>query len=100
MSEVTKQDISELHKRVDKVVEHTTEIRVTVARIETTLKMAPKFPDRPCPDLVAVQKNFNSHVTDHKETVKMWQKPIVRTVVDLIKLTIVAVVTWLFVRNN
>lgn len=91
-----RKSISDVHDRIDKMVEHTADIRVTVERIETTLRLQ----TRPCPDLVAVQKNFNTHVVDHKETVKMWQRPIVRTVVDLIKLTIVAVATWFFVRKN
>ena len=95
MAEVTKQDISELHKRIDEVVEIVTDVRVSQGKMETRLEMLviPEIPERPCQFL-------ETHMKKHKETIQLWEKPLVRTVIDLVKMAIVAVVTWLFVRKQ
>ena len=100
MAEVTKEDIAEVHKRIDLVNVTMTEVKVSMAEIKTTLSFQPKMPDRPCEYQVDLKKDFDGHLDDHKETKKTWQKPIVRTVIDLVKMAIVALVTWLFLRKN
>lgn len=99
MSEVTKQDISNLHKRIDDLVEVTTTVRISLTRIETRFESMPEppepvvLPERPCPF-------FKEHVKDHKAAAGLWQKPLVRTAIDIVKLAIVAGATWLFVRKS
>ena len=99
MENMTKTDIRELNKRIDELIEQITSMRVAAKALETIVKLAPKFPDRPCPDLITVQKNFNNHITNHKEVVRMWLKPVIARVVDLLKLGTIAFITWFFVRN-
>ena len=105
MSEVTKEDltqvhtkIGQVHKRIDDIVTCNTAIQISVAKIETkfesfTVPVIPDAPERPC-------EYIKEHLEDHKETVRLWQKPIVRTLVDLIKMAIVAMATYLFVRSK
>lgn len=96
MSEVTKQDIGNLHKRIDDLVEVTTTVRISLTRIEMRFESMPKpieLPERPC-------TFFKEHIKDHKKTIGIWHNSLVRTAIDIVKLAIVAVVTWLFVRRN
>lgn len=100
MAEVTKEDltqvyskIGEVHKRIDDIVTCNTAIQISVAKIDTKFESfkIPEPTERPC-------EFIKDHLEDHKETVRLWQKPFVRTFVDLIKMAIVAGATWLFVR--
>ena len=100
MENVTKIDISELNKRIDELIEQITSMRVAAKALETIVKLAPKFPDRPCPDVVAVKKNLDNHITNHKEAVKIWLKPVIAIVMDLLKLGIIAFITWWFVQAS
>ena len=96
MSEVTKADIAEVHKRIDLVNATLTEVKVGMMEIKTTLKMMPRPPDRPCSFHKDLKADFNGHIGDHKETAGLWQKPLVRNVLDLIKMAIVGGLAWFF----
>ena len=100
MSEATKEDINEVHKRIDKMVEHQNQTNISLAQIETTLKLFPKPNDRPCEQHVSLKADFDGHISDHKETKQTWQRPVVRTLIDMIKMAVVAGVTWLFLRKE
>jgi hypothetical protein len=102
MSEVTKEDmtvvhnkIGEVHQRIDDIVKCNTAIQVSIGKIETRFESLhiPTIPERPC-------QFFEDHLKDHKESVRIWQRPLVRTIVDLAKMAIVAGLTWLFVRGR
>ena len=93
MSEVTKQDIAELYNRIDYLNATMTTVQVTMMKIETTLKMQPGLPARPCTSLT-------EHIAEHQEIKDTWQKPIIRTVIDLAKMAVVATVTYLCVRRD
>ena len=99
MSEVTKADIIEVHrkiegvhKRIDEGVKCNTKIQVSLAKIETNLE-ALIIPEQPC-------RFLNTHIGDHKSKEGVWHSTAVRTTIDLIKMAIVAGATWLFVRKN
>ena len=100
MSEVTKEDIGELHKRIDLVNETMTEVRVSVGEIKTTLNLMPKLPIRPCDFHTSLKTDFDGHLADHKDNKRIWQRPIIGTVVDLVKMAVVAAVTWLCLRKE
>ena len=89
MSEVTKEDITGVHNRIDMVNTTMTDIKVEMAEIKTTLKMQPAPPARPCSFHNDLKDDFEEHIGDHKETASLWQKPLVRNVLDLIKMAIV-----------
>ena len=93
MSEVTREDIKELHGRIDDMVTIQTKTSIAVARIETKLNMQPAPPERPCKELV-------DHLEDHKETKKLWQTPLVKTIIDVAKMGLVAFFTWMFLRSK
>jgi hypothetical protein len=102
MSEVTKEDltvvhnkIGEVHQRIDDIVTCNTAIQVSIAKIEQRFEdlVIPPAPRQPC-------QFFEDHLKDHKESVRIWQRPVVRTIVDLAKMAIVAGLTWLFVRGK
>ena len=97
MSEVTKADINEVHKRIDRMVEHQNQTNLSLVRIETKLEM---LPERPCDQHVSLKADFEGHISDHKETKRTWQRPVVRTLVDMLKMAVVAGVTWLFLRKE
>ena len=105
--EVTRADINRIHERIDTVTdrmdtmsENSTEIKVCIAKIQTKLEMAPPPPTQPCHHVEDLKKDFDGHVADHKENIKMIKRPVVRTVIELVKMGIVAAVTWLFVKSN
>jgi len=100
MAEVTKADIGELHKRIDILADRQNDTNIVLAKIDTTLKLLPKLPSRPCDQHNQLKTEFDGHLTAHKETKQTWQRPLVRTVVDLVKMAIVATVTWLFLRQK
>jgi len=100
MAEVTKADIGELHKRIDIMVNRQNDTNIVLARIDTTLKLLPKLPNRPCDQHIQLKADFDGHLSEHKEIKRTWQRPIVRTVVDLAKMAVVAAVTWLFLRKE
>ena len=102
MSEVTKEDlaivhskIGEVHQRIDDMVTCNTAIQVSIAKIEQRFEdlVIPKQPARPC-------QFFSEHIKNHKDTASLWQRPLVKTVIDLAKMGIVAGVTYLFVKKN
>jgi len=96
MSEVTKADIAEVHNRIDQVNTTMTEVKVEMAEIKTTLKMQPGPPKQPCSFHNDLKNDFDTHIGDHKETASLWQKPLVRNVIDLVKMAIVGGVAWFF----
>ena len=100
MTEATKSDIHDLHKRIDEVVKSQNQTNIVLERIDTTLKFQPKLPARPCDFHTELQKDFDGHVADHKDIKRIWQRPIIGTVVDLAKMAFVAFVTWLFLRKE
>ena len=100
MAEVTKADIQEVHRRIDDMVGEQNQTNICLARIDTTLKLMPKLPDRPCEQLVSLKSGLNGHIADHKDNKRIWQRPIIGTVVDLVKMAVVALVTWLCLRKE
>lgn len=102
MSEVTKEDvkevhkkIGEVHKRIDEGVKCNTEIQIDIAIIKTKLSslVIPEAPERPCPF-------FNDHIDEHKKIKGIWQNSAIKTGIDIVKLAIVATVTWLLAANS
>jgi len=100
MSEVTKADIQEVHRRIDDMVGEQNQTNICLARIDTTLKLMPKLPKRPCDFHAELKKDFDGHLADHKDNKRIWQRPIIGTVVDLVKMAVVALVTWLCLRKE
>ena len=100
MQEASKGDIHDLHKRIDTILETMTEVKVGMAEIKTTLSFQPKLPNRPCGFHTELKKDFDGHLADHKEIKRVWQRPIIGTVVDLVRMAAVAFVTWLCLRKE
>ncbi len=92
MSEVTKADIGEVHKRIDEIVKVNTKIQVSIARIETKVDHIPDM-KRPC-------DFFENHIKDHKKIKGLWHNSAIHTAIDILKLAIVAAVTWLFATHD
>jgi hypothetical protein len=90
--EVTVDDINRLHERVDKLVDCNEKTVVDIAVIKTKLEGL-VIPKQPCDALA-------EHLNNHKENRRVWQRPLVRTVVDLVKMAVVAGLTWLFVKDG
>jgi len=91
LTSVTKEDIEKVHSRLNAMVEEQTKSRIAIGQMEITLKMMPLPPARPCPELAG-------HLTEHKESKRLWKAPIVAALIHLIELGIVALTTWFFVR--
>ncbi len=92
MSEVTKEDIAAVHSRIDEIVTCNTAIQVSIGKIQQRFEDL-TIPKQPCSEL-------RNHIKDHKENVRIWQRPIVHTIVDLVKLGIVAFLTYVFVKRE
>ena len=108
--EVTKQDIVDLHNKIesindktnnkiDELVKSTNILAINVQKITTTLDLTPKH-DRPCSDLVNLKKSHEEHIENHKETVRLWYSPIIKSVVHIVELAIVALATWFFIKKE
>lgn len=102
MSEVDKADLTEVHtkigqvhKRIDDMVNCNTRIQVSIAKIETKLEslVIPDPPARPC-------RSFTEHIEDHKKIRTVWENSAIKTTIDLVKIAIVAAVTYLFARKD
>ena len=75
MSEVTKEDINRLYDKMGEVGKEVTETNVCVAVIDTKLEL-----------------HLNSH--------DKWGRPIIRLAFDFVKMGIVCIITWVFVRKS
>ena len=95
MSEISRE---EFNQRMDKmficmdtnhkeVTETVTQIRVAVAVVETKVDNIeiPEIPDRPCDDL-------KEHITEHKESIDSYRKPII---VGCVTLAIILITKFL-----
>ncbi len=82
----TKDDINRIHDRLDPIAENLAEIRAT-------LKLMPKTPKQPCTYL-------DSHLTEHKATTNTWKTFFIRATVDVVKMALVAIATYFFVKKN
>lgn len=119
MAEVTKEDIGKVHSRLDSLVEEQTRSRVAIGRIETILQMMPPLPTRPCPEHnelrkdfdehiegrpclehIELQEDFDEHIETHRESKRLWQRPLVAAIIDLAKMAAVAGFTYLVLRLN
>uniref|UniRef100_A0A6M3XFN4 Uncharacterized protein n=1 Tax=viral metagenome TaxID=1070528 RepID=A0A6M3XFN4_9ZZZZ len=89
MGDVTKADVHDLHKRIDLVIQGQNENRVIIARIETKLESTHLYP---C-------NTLKEHLTNHRETKALWETPIVSAIISMVKMGIVAGVTWLIVKQ-
>lgn len=119
MPEYSNGDIQRLHERIDtlqsdiqgQLRDGTNEIMnltIAVAKIETKLSMTPPAASRPCTELkdhltdhkglVRPCRDLENHLADHKETRSLWQTPIVANIISLIRMGIVALITWAIVR--
>jgi len=96
MAEVTKEDINTIHRRLDSILEEQTLSRIAIGQIETTIKLMPLPQPRPCPQHIELRADFDEHIENHKETKRLWEKPIVGMLIHLIELGIVALLTWFF----
>lgn len=92
MAEVTKEDVNAIHRRIDDLVTLDTALQVSIGRMEQRLQDL-KIPQQPC-------QFIKKHLNNHKDTANLWQKPLVKTLIDLVKMGIVAAVTYLFVRSR
>lgn len=122
MQQATKEDISELHGRIDAldtkmdgrlgaVYERQGLLSISLAEIKATLKMQPPIPARPCAELTAAAAKLNGHVSEfttvkikfedhvahHQDSKELWTKPFVGMLIHLVELAVVALLTWFFV---
>ncbi|KKK50260.1 hypothetical protein LCGC14_3126790, partial [marine sediment metagenome] len=81
MSEVTKEDVNQVHKRIDELVEVTTLIRISVSKIEMAIPEPVELPKRPCDFL-------EDHIDEHKDNVKTWKHSVIKTAVDILKMAV------------
>ncbi len=102
MSEVTTQDIHEVHQRIDKMVDHQNQTNIELAEIKTTLKLLPK-PDpepRPCHYHEEVRADLDEHLESHAETKRLWRTPIIKAAIDLAKMTAVALAAFWYANKK
>ncbi len=87
MSEIaTKDDINRIYDKLEPIAE-------SLTRVETRLDLMPTPLKQPC--------NFlNSHLNDHKTTVKTWKSSVIRACVDMAKMGVVAALTYLWVTKK
>ena len=100
MSEVTKEDIHEIHQRIDTMVQHQNDTNVKLAEIATTLQLLPAPPDRPCHFHDELRSEVVNHLEDHDQAKKLWQRPIISGLIRMAQLGIVAALTWLWTRKD
>ena len=119
MSEVTKEDIGKVHSRLDLLVEEQTRSRIAITRIETRLELMPQPPARPCPEHKELREDFDEHlktrpcpehkelrsdfkehIAVHRETKRLWQRPLVAAAIDIGKMALVAALTYAAIRLN
>ncbi len=103
MNEATKSDIHEVHQRIDTMVEHQNQTNVELARIATRLELLPKPPKppkRPCHFHDELRSEVADHLGSHAETKRLWRTPIVKTVIDVVKLAVVAGLTYLWTKKE
>ena len=81
----TKADINRIYDRLEPMAQD-------LASIKTRLDLTPPPPKQPCTFL-------ETHLDDHKKTANTWKTSVIRTVVDVVKMAIVAVVTYFFVKK-
>ena len=85
MAEVTKEDINRIYDKMQPIAEG-------LVRIEERLKNMPQPAPRPCSTLT-------EHLEAHKENKSRWQTPLVSNVIGLVRMGLVALVTWLLTRQ-
>ena len=81
----TKGDIVRVHEKMDKAIDTLTEVRISQAKMEESIKNIPTH-DVPCAALTG-------HLEDAAADKKSWKDKIKGGVVDLVKTAIVAVIT-------
>jgi len=96
MSEVTRQDITDLKSDIKDLYDKNNEtnkaisgMAVNVAEIATTIKTRP-IPKQPCTFHNQLRKEFDEHEEAHKANIKDWKGAFIRAAVDVIKLAAVA----------
>lgn len=96
MSDITKQDITRIHDRLDEMQTTSTATQVAVARIEERLNHLPEIPPRPCSFL-------QGHIDEHEKTKKDlndWRTNGIRLLFDFLKMAIVAIATFVFLGRK
>jgi len=78
MADVDKKDIKDLHDKID-----------GIALMVTAIKTKQDLAFRPCPELKA-------HFLEHEK----WGSPIRKAIVDLVKLAVVAAVTFFIAKGG
>ena len=76
MAEVTKEDLNRLYDKLEPMAED-------LAVVKDRMERLPVLPARPCEQL-------SGHLDEHKA----WKRPIIRAVVDVVKMAIVGAVCF------
>ena len=84
MTQATKDDINRVYDKLEPMAR-------SITQIETKLEMM-VIPKQPCVFL-------ETHLEEHKDTQKTWKSSFTRAVVDVIKMGVVAIITWFFVKK-
>ena len=109
MDELQKTDVQRIHERIDaltkdnntytvELVQKLSTISVSLARVEEAVKRIPECPAQPCMFHAELKKDFIAHKQEHKDARTLWEKPLISAAIDCLKMGIVAVITWYFVR--
>lgn len=77
MADVTKADLNRIYDKLEPMAED-------LAVVKDRMERLPELPPRPCEQL-------NTHLDEHKA----WKRPIIRAVIDVVKITIVGTVCFL-----
>ena len=118
MTEATKDDIRQVHNRIDSLItnqidkksfenlvskvddliEGQTQLLISFTQIQTIQELTPKIelPARPCAFNIALEGKVDRHLTQHekdalekKENLRFWQKPLLGALVDMVKMAII-----------
>ena len=74
--------------KIDKQGEDVTTIKVDIAVIKQQMRDMPPLPPRPC-------ESLGKHLADHEETKTLWRAPIVRALIDVLKMGVIGAACFL-----
>jgi hypothetical protein len=72
------------------LIEKINQMAVDIASIKTKIEMLPAPPKQPCQWHDQIRKEFDSHISDHKQIKSDWRSAVIGGGVDIVKTLIVA----------
>ena len=102
---------SELNSHISEVSSHLSELSTSTAvmaerfrqmteKVDDLPDIIPEIPERPCP-------HFTGHIEDHKtrdlnakEAIRLWQRPVVSCIIDLVKMGVVFLLAFIWGKNK